>query len=261
MSNYGLNPQTIGQAMTHGFAGAYARQPDMIINSFPAGGRTIIPYGTPLKISSGAVVPMGSGDTGAAFVGIAGMEVKSAVTFVNINGINPNEGGYAPGDAVAVFQRGCINVKCQRGTPAYGTAVYVRVTANGSYPSAAVGGFECDADDGKCVQLTNCAWQGAADTNGIAELRILSLMQQDGTGETYTLPVATNEVLGGVKQGAGVTIAAGGAITVNAATTEAAGVVLKGAAVADAASTAPTAEEFNALLTSLRAAGIIATNA
>lgn len=259
MSNYGLNPQTIGQSMTHGFAGAYARQPDMIINSFPAGGRTIIPYGTPLKISSGAVVPMGSGDTGAAFIGIAGMEVKSAVTFVNINGIDPNEGSYAPGDAVSVFQRGCINVKCQRGTPAYGGAVYVRVAANASYPDAVVGGFEAQSDSTNTVQLTNCAWAGAADANGIAELRILSLMQQDGTGTPYILPVATSEVLGGVKQGTGVTIAAGGAITVDAATTTVAGKVLQGVAVSEAEGTAPTAAEFKALLDSLRAAGIIAT--
>ena len=27
----GMNPQTIGKAMPHGFAGSYARQPDMIV--------------------------------------------------------------------------------------------------------------------------------------------------------------------------------------------------------------------------------------
>ena len=51
-------------------------------------------------------------------------------------------------------------------------------------------------------------------------------------GPTYTLPAATKEALGGVKQAA---------------------------AVADAAA-APTQEEFNALLTSLRAAGILASS-
>ena len=30
---YGLNPQTIGQTMPHGYAGSYARQPDMIVNT------------------------------------------------------------------------------------------------------------------------------------------------------------------------------------------------------------------------------------
>ena len=34
----GLNPQTIGKVMPHGYAGSYARQPDMIINTRPAGG-------------------------------------------------------------------------------------------------------------------------------------------------------------------------------------------------------------------------------
>ena len=44
-----------------------------------------------------------------------------------------------------------------------------------------------------------------------------------------------------------------------AASADAAGVVKQGVAVADAASTAPTAAEFKALLDSLRDAGIIAT--
>lgn len=52
-----------------------------------------------------------------------------------------------------------------------------------------------------------------------------------GAGAPYTLPAATTAAIGGVKQGA---------------------------AVADAAA-APTQSEFNALLASLRAAGVIAS--
>ena len=33
----GLHPQNIGTAMPHGFAGSYARQPDMIVNAPPEG--------------------------------------------------------------------------------------------------------------------------------------------------------------------------------------------------------------------------------
>ena len=55
---------------------------------------------------------------------------------------------------------------------------------------------------------------------------------QGPAGPTYTLPPATSKALGGVKQGV---------------------------AVADAAA-APTKEEFNALLKSLRDAGIIAAS-
>ena len=43
-----LNPQTIGLNMSHGFAGSYARQPDMITNTAPLGGTAAIVFGTPL---------------------------------------------------------------------------------------------------------------------------------------------------------------------------------------------------------------------
>lgn len=219
--------QNIGITVPHGMAGNYARQPDMIVNTFPVGGSDNIPFGAPLKLSDGKVVLMGASSSTGDFIGIAGREFKSALEY-----LDQSTGKYAPNDPCSVFQRGSINVKCQRGTPAYGGAVYVRITANASYPTAVVGGFEASADSDKTVQLVNCAWQGPADANGVAELRILSMLIPSQP-EAYTLPAATADALGGVK---------------------------KGAAVADAASTAPTAAEFKALLDSLRAAGIIATS-
>lgn len=165
----GLNPQTIGKTMPNGFAGSYARQPDMIVNTRPAGGSDAIPYGTPLIYSSGTVVAMGASATAAQFVGIAGREIKSALTY-----LEQSPGQYMPNEAVSVFMRGSINVYCQRGTPALGGTVYVRIAANGTYPSAVVGGFEAEADSTNTVALTNCQWAGAPDANGIAELRILT---------------------------------------------------------------------------------------
>lgn len=166
----GLNPQVIGRDMPHGFAGCYARQPDMIVNSRPAGGTAPIPFGTPLKYDGATVIPMGAASTAAQFVGIAGCEIKSALTY-----LDQSQGQYAVDEPVSVFQRGAINVKCQRGTPALGGAVYLRITANASYSSAAVGGLEAEADSSNTVQLTNCQWAGPADVNGIAELRILTM--------------------------------------------------------------------------------------
>lgn len=158
-----LNPQSIGLSMSHGFAGSYARQPDMIVNTAPAG--TAMSFGTPLvRASGGAVLPMGAGDTGGQFIGVAGREIKSATEY---NG--QNVGSYAASEAVSVFQRGCINVKCQRGTPAADGAVYVRTAASGSY---VIGGFEAEADGSNSVLLPNAQWSGKADSNGIAELRI-----------------------------------------------------------------------------------------
>ena len=165
----GLNPQVIGTAMTAGFAGSYARQPDMIVNTRPAGGTTAIPFGAPLVYSGGTVVQMGAGATPEQFVGVAGREIKSSLTY-----LEQSPGQYAPGDAVSVFQRGSIQVYCQRGTPTLGGAVYVRITANSSYETAVVGGFEAEADSSNTVQLNNAQWGGAPDANGIAELVILT---------------------------------------------------------------------------------------
>lgn len=159
--------QNIGITMPHGFAGSYGRQPDMIVNTFPAGGAVNIPFGTPLKLSSGKVVAMGAGDTQADFIGIAGREFKSALEY-----LNQSQGAYAPGEPVSVFQRGSINAICQKGTPAYGTSVYLRITANSSYPTAVVGGLEAAADSTNTVELKGCKWMGPADSNGVAELRI-----------------------------------------------------------------------------------------
>ena len=128
----GMNPQTIGKAMPHGFAGSYARQPDMIVGARPAGGTVPILFGAPLKYdAAGAVVPMGEGDTADVFAGIASREIKSSLNY-----LDQSAGSYAPGEAVSVFQRGCINVRCQKGTPKLGGAVYVRLAADEENPAA-----------------------------------------------------------------------------------------------------------------------------
>lgn len=165
-----LNPQVIGKEMPHGFAGGYARQPDMIVNTRPAGGETPIPFGAPLVYDSTkpAVVAAGAGFTAAAFAGVAGAEIKTALTY-----LTQQEGQYAPGEPVSVFQRGSINVKAY-GTPALGGTVYVRTAASGTYTTEPVGAFTATNESGSTVALTNCQWGGAADANGIAELVILT---------------------------------------------------------------------------------------
>ena len=169
-----LNPQIIGKDMPHGFAGCYARQPDMIVETRPAGGSTPILFGTPLVYGTApTVVAAGAGFTAAKFAGVAGFEIKSAVTWPT------QDGQYAVGEPVSVFQRGSINVKCTGGTPALGGAVYILVAESeqGDLTNAAVGDFVASADSttsSNTVQLTNCQWGGPADANGIAELVILT---------------------------------------------------------------------------------------
>ena len=286
-----LNPQTIGLAMSHGFAGSYARQPDMIVTTAPLGGTAAVPFGMPLvRGQEGAVIPRGAGDTGNRFVGVAGREVKSAADYYG-----QSEGRYEPGEPVSVFQRGCVNVRCQKGAPVVDGTVYVRVNASGGYPA---GGFEAEADGENTVALVNAQWGGPADSHGVAELRIAyvgpSVEAQGGGGDyvplaggTMTGPLilsgdpeeelgaATREFVentittaltgnylllaGGTMKG---DLDMGGHALKNvvlpAATTNALGGVKQMAAIADLTAV-PTQEDFNNLLAALRTAGLLAT--
>ena len=115
---------------------------------------------------------MGEGSAAGDFVGVASREIKSALSY-----LDQGVGSYAPGEAVSVFQRGCINVKCRNGTPKLGGPVYVRVTADAAIPTAVVGGFEAVAAStaANSVLLENCQWAGPADADGIAEIRIMTV--------------------------------------------------------------------------------------
>jgi hypothetical protein len=165
---------TIGKTMDNGFAGSYSRQPDMIVDTHPAGGQ--IKFGKPVVSLAGKTIDLPTAMlksssfefTADKFQGVATRETKSALSYTN-QGV----GEYEEGDAVPVMKRGRVNVLCQKGTPEYNGDVYVRVEENSSYPTAEVGGFEAAADSTKTVKLTNAKWRGAADGNGIAELSIL----------------------------------------------------------------------------------------
>jgi hypothetical protein len=164
--------QAIGKTMPHGYAGSYSRQPDTIIDTHPLSGAVNVPFGGAVVVgTAGAAAPVSGTSTAAQFLGVAVRETKSALDY-----LNQNEGAYAPGDAVPVIKRGCVNVKCQNGTPAYDGTVYVRVAANSSLPNAVIGGFEAAADSTNSVALTNAKWKGAADANGVAEIRILETL-------------------------------------------------------------------------------------
>ncbi len=77
------------------------------------------------------------------------------------------------------------------------------------------------------------------------------------------IPVASNSTLGGVKVGAGLSISENGVLSapgpdIPSAAPEVKGLVYQGAAVSDASETV-TASDFNALLASLRTAGILSS--
>ena len=165
-----LNPQVLGTDMPHGFAGCYARQPDMIVTTRPAGGTANIPFGAPLIYdSSKNVIQADATTTAATFVGVAAAEIKPSLNY-----LNPGTGAFAPGDAVGVFQRGSINVKCYDGAPALGGTVYVRIGESETYENSPIGTFSATNESSKTIALADCYWGGPADADGVAELVLLT---------------------------------------------------------------------------------------
>jgi hypothetical protein len=78
-----MSGKTIGRVMPNGFAGSYARQPDMIIDAHPLGGSAAVNFGAALVYSAGKVVPAGAATTAADFAGIAAKEIKSALNYLD----------------------------------------------------------------------------------------------------------------------------------------------------------------------------------
>lgn len=48
-----MKGQVIGKTMLHGYAGSYSRQPDMVVDTHPHGGKAEIPFGFPVAAGRG----------------------------------------------------------------------------------------------------------------------------------------------------------------------------------------------------------------
>lgn len=159
--------QIIGKNMFHGYAGDFARQPDTIIDTHCAG--EALAFGQAVVFSGATVITPTSAASAADFAGVVLRETKTALNY-----LDQNVGSFAQAEPVPVLKRGCANVLCQLGDPAFDGSVYMRVESSASYPTAVIGGFEASADSTNNVLLTNVKWKGTKDANGVAEIRILT---------------------------------------------------------------------------------------
>lgn len=196
---------TIGTSMNLGYPGTYSRNGDFIsftrlINpgdsTFTGGNTGTVPgavyFGDAVLLVQNSATNGQSYYTDAAayilnggtfsfaangtvgFIGFALREVKSAQTF------NPTVqlGYYSPGEPCDVIERGSVTITLQNPQATAvkaGGPVYIRVSTNGSFPSALVGGIEPASDGGHTVQLTNCMWTtGLVDANNSVEVTLIS---------------------------------------------------------------------------------------
>lgn len=159
--------KTIGIMMNVGYPGTQSRTADAIIQNRIAAGT--IAFGQAVVLTQQNQWQLvGSSTTADDVAGIAVREVVQANMFDPQS--NPDYVANKPCD---VLVRGNCTVACQRGTPAAGTAVYVRIKYNATYPDAVVGGFEATDDSGNVIQVPNIEWTtGVMDANGNAEVTV-----------------------------------------------------------------------------------------
>ena len=159
--------RVIGTSLNIGYPGTPSRSADSIIQNRIAD--AVIAFGQAVILkSTNKWAPVTSSTVAADIAGIAVREVVQANTFDPQS--NPDYVANAPCD---VMVRGNCTVKCQRGTPKAGNAVYVRIAANESYADAVVGGFEAQDDAGKVIKVDNIEWTtGVMDADGNAEVTV-----------------------------------------------------------------------------------------
>lgn len=119
-------------------------------------------YGQFVKLVSGKVQPIASGDASTVVFGLA---VRTFPTSSSTNAL----GAAAPPTSglIDVLRRGYMAVALAQGTAVKGAPVYARVTAA---TGKAVGDIETAADSDKCVVVAGAFFEGAADANGITEI-------------------------------------------------------------------------------------------
>ena len=159
--------KVIGTSLGLGWPGTQSRQADAIVQNRIAANN--IKFGHAVVLTNtNKWDNVGSSTQASDIAGIAVREVVQA------NVYNPQSNpDYLANDPCDVMTRGNCIVKCQRGTPAAGSAVYVRIVANASYPDAVVGGFEASADSTNTIQVSNIEWTtGIIDSNLSAEVTI-----------------------------------------------------------------------------------------
>lgn len=185
----------IGTQMGLGYPGTYARNGDCIIEARlitptdgvgPAFGNAVVLiqnstggyFSDAAAAITAGVTPVMTQGTNGCFAGFAVREVQTLVSYAATQPITPLVQTYAPGQPCDVLLRGNISVVVKDPQAAgyvAGGKVYLRVSTNGTFPSAAVGDLEPAADGVHTIQLTNVYLAtGLADANSVTEVSVIT---------------------------------------------------------------------------------------
>lgn len=145
--------------MPSGFPGDVTRQNSAVLEPGVVGD-TDIPFGAPVKLSSGKFVPLEAGDAAAD---LHGFMVRS---YPFQGGASANTGAVAPAGVPAdVLRSGYMAVPLATGTGSKGDPVYVRIAAD----SGSIGDIE-DALVADETVAINAEFMGTADADDVVEI-------------------------------------------------------------------------------------------
>ena len=123
-------------------------------------------YGLPVKIVSGQIRPVASGDAASV---VYGFLIRPYPTTDGAVATPFGSGTPRTEEIANVMRRGYMTVKLNGATGATKNGqVYVRV-ADPTTPTP-IGGLEAGADGGDCVAIVGCVFMGPADADGNTEI-------------------------------------------------------------------------------------------
>lgn len=123
-------------------------------------------YGVFVKLVSGKIQPVASGDAGTVVYGALVRPFPTTAAQDPIGTATPPTSGMCD-----ILVRGYMTVALKLGTAAKGGAVYVVTTAGGSVAVGDIVTSASPAGGGTAVAVANCIFMGAADASGNVEIR------------------------------------------------------------------------------------------
>lgn len=148
-------------AVSRSFAGQVISQ-EVINSSTPP-----TAYGQPVKLVSGKVQPLGSGDAATLIYGVT---VRPYPSQDSVGATAAYGGGTPPTSGIIdIMKVGFIGAALANGTAARGAQAYVRTTVNGSL---AIGGVEDNTTSSGLVSPSLWTFTGPADAAGNVEIAI-----------------------------------------------------------------------------------------
>jgi len=165
-----------------------------VVETFQTDATKPVEYGEVVKISATdakKVVPIEAGDAAADVYGVVVRTYNQISNATYASGVNQFVYQPAPGQAVSVMRKGWIAIPVQKGTPAVGTTLTVRIALATPDTGLPIGGIEA----GDAVALETVAVTGMRFVSGPGFPMKSVVVENVGNGTGQTAIIAIDFAL------------------------------------------------------------------